>query len=233
VARVIAIVPALDEAPRIGRVVATMPRVVSRVIVVDDGSRDDTGAVARSADPTRVEVIRHHRPRGVGASIFDGYLRARVLAADVAVVMAGDGQMDPRDLDALIAPVLEGDADYAKGSRFAWPHRARAFPIARLVGGRAFSTATRLATGLDVDDSQCGYTAMGRRALATIDFARAWPSYGYPNDLLSICATRGLRVVDVPVRPIFADEESKLRARHLPGIAYVVGRALVRRLAGR
>ena len=222
--KTVAIIPARDEAPRVGRVVSTLPAFVGRIVVIDDGSVDDTAEIARASDP-RVEILRHPRARGVGAAIVAGYLRARALDADCAVVLAGDGQMDPRDLPALVAKVMDGTADYVKGNRLAWPGGAAVFPLDRLVGIVALAALTRVATGLSIDDAQCGYTAIGRRALTTIDWSKVWPGYGYPNDLLIRCARAGLRVAEVPVRPIYQGAPSRLSLRHVPRILRIVGAA--------
>lgn len=223
----VSIVPALDEAPRIGRVVSTMPACVDRIVIVDDGSRDGTADAARDTGDPRVEVVAHPVRRGVGAAIASGAIRARALGAEAAVVLAGDGQMDPLDLSAVVAPVLRAEADLAQGNRLAWPGGVLAFPLARLFGVVALAALTRAATGLDVDDAQCGYVAFGRRALAAIDWTSLWPSFGYPNDLLIRASRLGLHVVEVPVRPVYADEQSKLGVRHLPGIGWVLARGLV------
>lgn len=229
---IVAVVPARDEAPRIERVVRTLPSVVEHVVVVDDGSVDDTARVASNADP-RVEILRHEEARGVGAAIAAGYVRALELGAACAVVLAGDGQMDPADLPALLSPVLDGYADYAKGSRISWPGGASAFPVDRLFGVVVLAAATRLATGLDVDDAQCGYTAIGRRALEAIDWSETWRGFGYPNDLLVRCARLGLRVVEVPVRPIYDGAPSRMSIRHVPAIAAMLSRAMAARMLRR
>src|SRR6478736_3080520 len=117
------VVPAYNEADKIAATIRSIPGFVDHVIVVDDGSRDATAAVAqRSArraagrgGTRQVEVIVHERNRGVGAAIATGYARALARGADATAVMAGDGQMDPADLPRLLAPVLAGEADYAKG----------------------------------------------------------------------------------------------------------------------
>ena len=207
--RIAVVVPAYNERRAIADTVATVPAYVDHVIVVDDASADDTAAEAAAAAARRdagggVEVIRHGANRGVGGAIATGYRRALALGADVAVVMAGDGQMDPRDLPALLAPIADGAADYVKGNRFLHPEIWTAMPATRIVGNLLLSAATRVTSGYHhVFDSQCGYTAIHRAALARIALDELFPRYGYPNDLLSRLHVAGMRVVDVPVRPIY------------------------------
>lgn len=232
--RVVVLVPAWDEAPRIGRVLRGLPGWVDHVIVVDDASGDGTAEASRTAGDGRVEVVRHARNRGVGAAIATGYRRAAAYpggSRDAFVVMAGDGQMDPRDLPAVVDPIAEGEADYVKGDRFSWPEPGvgRRMPVSRRVGGHLFSWATSRAVGIPVSDSQCGYTALSRSACAGLDLDALWPGYGYPNDLLSQVALRGMRIAQVPVRPVYADEVSRFRMRHLLVVAGIVARAWVRR----
>jgi glycosyltransferase involved in cell wall biosynthesis len=230
--RVAVVVPAYQEAPRIERVLRGMPDGIDHVIVVDDASRDDTAARGASLLDPRVEVVSHAHNRGVGAAIATGYRRAMQLVTgprDALVVMAGDGQMDPADLPTLVAPIAEGAAGYVKGDRFAWPGGARLMPPARRVGGQAFSWLTSRAIGRAVSDSQCGYTALARSACERLDLERMWPRFGYPNDLLGELTARGIPIREVPVRPVYADEESKMRAYHVAAIAFVVARAWARR----
>jgi glycosyltransferase involved in cell wall biosynthesis len=225
-ARIAVVVPAFQEARLIGRMLRGVPRFVDAVYVVDDASADGTGAAAQAVGDPRVTVIRHAVNRGVGAAISSGYKRALEAHADVLVVMAGDDQMDPADLGPLIAPIVAGSADYVKGTRFG--HReARRMPFARRAGSRLLSWATRLTTGLDVDDCQCGYTALCARAARALPLADLWPRFGYPNDLLGMLAERGMRVTEVPVRPVYADEVSGLRPWHVFAIAFVIVRRYV------
>jgi len=229
--RVLVVVPAWDEAPRIGRVLRAMPPWVDTIVVVDDASRDDTAEAARAVRDPRVEVIRHDRNRGVGAAIVTGYRTALGLpggSRDAFVVMAGDGQMDPADLPAVVGPVARDLADYVKGDRFR--HTAEAIPLTRRVGGQLFSWATSLALGRPVHDSQCGYTALARAACEELDLSRLWPGYGYPNDLLSQVTLRRLRLAEVPVRAVYADEVSRLSPRHVPLVGALVARAWLRRV---
>jgi glycosyltransferase involved in cell wall biosynthesis len=229
--RVVVVVPAWNEAPRIGRVLRGLPAWVDGVVVVDDASTDGTASVAAEVGDARVQIARHLVNRGVGAAIATGYGRALAAAGsqrDAYVVMAGDDQMDPADLPALVTPIARGEADYVKGDRFRTPE-VRAMPRARFVAGKAFSWATSRAVGVPISDSQCGYTAIARSACAALHLEALWPGYGYPNDLLSQLALRGLRIAEVPVRAVYADEVSRLRPRHVPVVAGIVARAWLRR----
>ncbi len=231
--RVTVVVPAWNEAPRIARVLTRLPGWVEAVIVVDDASTDGTSAAAEALGDPRVEIVRHRRNQGVGAAIATGYMHALASPGeprDAFVVMAGDDQMDPGDLVPLLAPVARGAADYVKGMRFrGLGSRPPAMPFARWVGGALFSRATSWAIGVPICDSQCGYTAITRAACATLDLAGLWKGYGYPNDLLSQVVLRGLRVAEVPVRAVYADEVSRLKARHVLLVGAVVARARARR----
>jgi glycosyltransferase involved in cell wall biosynthesis len=221
--RIAIVIPAYREARLIGRTLETLPAFVDAVYVVDDGSPDDTSGAATRAGDARLRVIRHGRNQGVGKAIVTGYRAALSDHADVVVVMAGDAQMDPADLPALLGPVLAGQADYVKGNRFRSRER-RNMPLLRRVAGKVLSLATRLASGLDVDDCQCGYTAINRHALATLPLDELWHGFGYPNDLLLLLAQHGLRVVEATVRPVYADEQSGVRAWHAALILGLIAR---------
>jgi hypothetical protein len=139
--------------------------------------------------------------------------------------------MDPADLPALCDAVIDGRADYAKGNRFFHPELLRRMPLWRLAGGLVLSGATRMATGYrGLWDSQCGYTVISRPALLRLPLDQLYPRYGYPNDLLSLCAEASLRVADVVVRPRYGDEESGITPAVAWPLGRILGRALGRRL---
>jgi glycosyltransferase involved in cell wall biosynthesis len=228
--RVAVVVPAFNEARLIGRTLDRVPAFVDQIVVVDDGSTDDTAARARSSSDPRIAVFEHATNRGVGAAIASGYRAAFLSGADIAVVMAGDAQMDPADLPALLAPLVRGEADYTKGDRLSYPRAHAEMPVTRFFGNHALSALTRLVTGLPVRDSQCGYTALSRRAEERLGVEELWPRYGYPNDLLGRAAAAGLRVRDVTVRPVYADEASGVGLRHaLFVVPWVLARVAGRR----
>ena len=101
-------------------------------------------------------------------------------------------------------------------------------PVLRRVAGRMLALATRLATGLSVNDCQCGYTAISRSALLQLPLSDLWPRFGYPNDLLCMLAARGLSVLEVPVRPVYADEQSGVRFWHALTILLLIARRTAR-----
>lgn len=223
------VIPAYNEEDRLGATLRGIPAWVDSIVVVDDASKDSTEAVAMSTDDSRVSLVRHDTNRGVGAAIRTGYLRGLDLGAELLVVMAADNQMDPADLPTLLQPISSGAADYVKGNRFIHPEHA-SMPKLRRLGSRFLSWLTRLTTGYHVDDCQCGYTALAASAARDVAWKELWPRYGYPNDLLALLSHVDARVVDVPVRPVYAGEHSGLHAGHVLSIAH---RILWRRLTSR
>jgi glycosyltransferase involved in cell wall biosynthesis len=220
-------VPAHNEARLIIKTLASIPAFVDRIIVVDDASTDGTFDAARAfaAEDERVWVMRHAVNLGVGAAIMTGYRAALEDGAQAIAVMAGDAQMHPDDLERLAWPVIRGEADYAKGDRFHHPEADRVIPIERSIVGRILSVLTRCAAGLDsLSDSQCGYTVISASAAQKIDLKTVFPRYGYPNDLLGKIARTGLRIRDVPVRPVYGDEESEVRPWHVVVILGIIAR---------
>jgi glycosyltransferase involved in cell wall biosynthesis len=234
--KVAVVLPAFNEADKIARAIRSVPGFADVLLVVDDGSTDGTGRIAARSARQGLEILTHPRNRGVGAAIATGYRRALALGADATVVMAGDAQMDPADLPRLLAPVVTGTADYAKGNRFAWPGCWQRMPRTRFLGNKALSWLTRICCGYDrLDDAQCGYTVASRSALEAIDPDTMFARYGYPNDLLGRLARAGARVVDVPVRPVYGRAwRSGIRPwRVIAPITFLLVRALLDRIRGR
>lgn len=231
--RLAVVVPAYNEADRIAATLAGIPDYVDLVIVVDDASQDATAERAGGSGRGNLCVLRHPQNLGVGAAIGSGYRLALQRGCDVAVVMAGDGQMDPGDLPALLDPIVRGEADYSKGNRFAHAEILLSMPKLRLLGNVVLSLLSRVASGYwGIFDSQCGYTAVTEPALRAIDLDGLYPRYGYPNDLLARLQVAGMRVVDVPVRPIYGPawrSGISLRTAIYP-VLFVVLRSLLWRI---
>jgi glycosyltransferase involved in cell wall biosynthesis len=234
------VVPAYNEQTQIRQVLATMPDFVDRVIVVDDVSQDATAQTVRqwiaeegpSADP-RTILLRHEANAGVGRAIVTGYREAARRQMDVTAVMAGDGQMDPDELESIIAPVAAGQCDYTKGNRLFYRNAWEIIPRHRFLGNAFLSMLTKIASGYwHVADSQTGYTAISLEALETIDLEGLYPRYGYPNDMLVRLNICDFRVADVPIRPVYnVGEQSKMKLwKVIPTMSWMIFRRFCWRL---
>jgi glycosyltransferase involved in cell wall biosynthesis len=232
--RVAAVVPAHDEERLIAETLRGIPDLVDRIYVVDDASGDATAARASEVGDERVEIIRHERNSGVGAAIVSGYKRAREDGIDVTCVIAADNQMDPIELPDLVGPVARGEVEYAKANRLVSGEAWEVIPRTRYLGNAVLSLLTKIASGYwHVSDSQAGYTAISRDALARLDLDRVYPGYGFPNDLLVHLNVQNARVRDVPSRPIYGvGERSGIRLRRvIPRISWLLFKGFWWRMA--
>ncbi len=210
--RIAVVIPAYRVARQIGDVLRRVPACVESVYVVDDASPDDVaGAVAAVADP-RVTLLRHDVNQGVGGAMVTGLAAALADGAEILVKCDGDGQMDPQDIPALIAPLREGRAEYAKGCRFQHLNDLSVMPRVRLFGNVALTFLTKLASGYwHVLDPQNGFLAVKADALTRIRYERLSKRYFFENDMLIRLNTIEARVADVPFPSRYADEPSSLR----------------------
>jgi glycosyltransferase involved in cell wall biosynthesis len=209
------IIPAYDEEKLVGKVLKTMPGFVDHIVVVDDASRDRTGDAVKTLqkDDSRIVYIRHESNEGVGGAIVTGYKWARDNEVGISVVMAGDAQMDPKDLPGLLDPIASGKVDYSKGNRLFTGKAWKVIPKTRYLGNGVLSFLTKIASGYwHVADSQSGYTAVTLEVLKTIDLDKIYKRYGMPNDFLVTLNVYHFRVRDVPVNPIYGiGEHSGIR----------------------
>jgi glycosyltransferase involved in cell wall biosynthesis len=227
------VVPAYREEALVGKTVQGIPRFVDRIYVVDDASDDGTADAARAAGDDRVTVLQHERNSGVGASIVTGYERALADGIEVVCVMAGDNQMDPRDLEVLVRPVAVGEVDYAKANRLFTGEAWRVIPRSRYLGNAVLSLLTKIASGYwHVADSQSGYTAISRETLGQLDLRRIYRGYGFPNDMLVHLNVWNARVRDFPSRPVYGvGERSGIKIRSVvPRISWLLLKGFLWRL---
>jgi glycosyltransferase involved in cell wall biosynthesis len=240
------VVPAYNEEGYVGDVIDSVPAMADRVYVIDDGSTDNTWAEITNHAARRNEAhdgafdqlivpIRHESNRGVGGAIKSGYQRAREEKLDVTAVLGGDDQMDPEELPRYLDPIVEGQADYAKGNRFSDPAHWANMPRFRLVGNVVLSYLTKIASGYwGTMDSQNGYSAISLRALEATDIDGMYEYYGYCNDLLVRLNTAGMRIADVPRSSEFAysdDWKSHIEYKeYVPRVSVMLARGFVRRL---
>lgn len=204
--KVLVILPAFNEEASILDTVSELRRVAPWVdpLVIDDQSEDDTLRLCREAG---IAVISLPLNLGIGGGVQTGYRYAVEKEYDIAVQMDGDGQHDPAMLPDLLAPVLDGHADIAIGSRFVADRErgrnemdAAGFrsTVLRRVGIRFFERLFRVLCGVRITDATSGFRACNRRGmrLYLADYARDYPE---PEAIMTALRNR-LRVVEVPVR---------------------------------
>ncbi|MCD4793735.1 MAG: glycosyltransferase family 2 protein [Bacteroidales bacterium] len=209
------VVPCFNEESQIAMVIDTMPDYIDKIIIIDDLSSDKTVDIVKkySEKNNKIILIEHKKNQGVGGAIASGYKWSRDNDIDIAVVMAGDGQMDPIELPRIIAPVAEDKTDYTKSNRLLSGEAYQKIPRARYIGNSMLSFFTKIASGYwHIADSQSGYTAINKEALHTIDWDKMYKRYGQPNDLLVKLNIYNFRVTDVITPPVYnVGEQSKMK----------------------
>ena len=217
---ILALIPAYEEGPRIGAVVtATLEHLP--VVVVDDGSTDETAAAAEAAGAT---VLRQVPNAGKGAALRAGFRHALAGGTDAVVTLDADGQHDPAEIPAFLAAFREARPELVIGQRDfgAMP------PVRRLsntVGGWAVSAAV----GRSVPDNQSGYRLIGRTLMRhLLDSDES--GFEFEVEMIARCVALGLPIAWVPIRTIYAGEPSHIRPwRHFTEFVRVTRKA--RRIA--
>ena len=228
------VVTAHNEEKLVVKVLETLPHWVDKVFVVDDCSDDKTAEVVQQymKVDSRVDLIQHDKNRGVGGSIQTGYRVCLENNMDVTVIMNGDAQMHPDDLPHIVDPVATDIADYSKGNRLFHGEAWELIPRHRYIGNAVLSLMTKIASGYwHVADSQCGFTAISLKALKCINIDRIFQRYGVPNDILLKLNIENMRVVDVPIRPVYGvGEQSGIRLyKVIPDISFLLFKGIFRK----
>jgi glycosyltransferase involved in cell wall biosynthesis len=200
--KVIAVIPAYNEAPRIGATLLAVKPHVDGIVVVDDGSVDETVARAAAAGVT---VLQHRINRGQGAALKTGTIAALRLGADIIVHVDADGQHDPTFIDTVVKPLKEGSADVVFGSRFLGVTSGD-MPLVRrtlLTAARSFNA---LFVGIPrrVTDPQSGMRAFSRMAATQVDFRE--DRMAHCSEILRLVTRSPLRWVEVPIRVRYTSE---------------------------
>ena len=182
-----------NEEETIGSVVTRALRYVDEVICIDDGSSD---ASARIAEACGATVIRHRVNRGYGGALKTLFLRASQLDADALVLLDSDGQHETADIPKLLKPILDGEADFAIGSRFVDGGGGTDMPAYRRLGIKVITAASNLSSDLGIKDTQSGFRAFSRTALERLRFDSEGMELSL--EMLEDAHEKQLRVLEVP-----------------------------------
>ncbi len=202
--------PAYNEAKYIGSLVLQAGQYADEVVVLDDGSMDNTSKIAELAGAT---IIRHHENKGYGAAIQSILREARKRDPDVLVLLDADSQHNPDEIPALIKPISEG-FDLVVGSREAQKERT---PFYRRIGQKVLLHSTRILSKKKLSDSECGFRAFSRKAISELELKEN--GMAISTETIACAAERGLKITEVPISNIYTRDGSTLNpVRHGVGV---------------
>jgi glycosyltransferase involved in cell wall biosynthesis len=227
--KLVVMMSALNEEKTIGRVIDDIPRDMGApmdvaVVVVDDGSDDATRKIAAEKGAI---VVQHGRRMGLGRSFADGLERTLEEGADVVVNMDADGQFDPRDIPALIRPILEDRADFVTATRFSRKDMVPEMPWIKRWGNKQMCRLVNFATGTTaLTDASCGFRAYNLKAALHVHLSGGLT---HVQETIIDLANKGLRITEVPLRIRGVREHGASRvAAFLPRYAFRAGGIVLR-----
>ena len=213
--RLIAIIPAFNEERTIGEVILKLKQYVDQIIVIDDGSKDNTCQVAVQSG---AKVYRHLINRGLGGALGTGIKAALLDEADIIVTLDADDQHDPDEIPKLIKPIIEGEADIVIGSRFL-VHQP--MPLFRRMGIPFFNLITFLLFGIWSTDSQSGMRALNKKAAQNLEIYARGVMEASPEILKEI-KTKQLKLKEVPIKSIYTPYSLSKGQRFSPGLKALI-----------
>ncbi len=212
--KIIAAIPAYNEARHIEEIVSKTLRYVGQVIVVDDGSVDGTGERARGAGAT---VIKHESNQGKGVAINTAFNYAKRINPWAMVLLDADGQHRPEEIPQLLNPVLNNQADMVVGSRFLVKND---IPKYRMLGQTVLNITTNLGSGIRLTDTQSGFRAFSRKAIERMSFKET--GFAVESEMQFRANRYGLKVTEVPINTNYDEKVKRSPVVHGFGVLWRV-----------
>ena len=207
------VIPCYNVAKHIKDVICNIPDSISYIIAVNDCSKDDTESILLKLanENKKIIYVRHEVNQGVGGAMITGYKRSMELNADITIKMDGDGQMDAAYIPALVKPLVNDKADFAKGNRFRDLKALQAMPLSRRIGNLGLSFIIKAASGYwNVFDPTNGFTAIKNETLKSMNFNRIHKRYYFETSMLIELYYANAVVNDIPMKARYGDEVSGL-----------------------
>lgn len=189
-------VPAYNEEVAIGSVVLRSLKYADEVMVIDDGSADNTAEVAALAG---AKVVKHEKNGGYGAALRTCFENARKTKADIMIIIDADGQHSPDDIPKMVEEMVSAKSDIVIGSRFVdGNEKNQKIPAYRKFGMKVLDTATVAGSGLNVSDTQSGFRAYSKKAIDRIRIGEG--GMGAGSEILIEAADHDLKISEVPIK---------------------------------
>ena len=203
--KVCVVIPAYNEEILIGGVLEAMPDYIDGVIVVDDGSSDNTAKIAKEKGAF---TVSHTRNKGVGAAFQTGIKKALELSADIAVNIDADGQFDPNDITKLIQHIEDGSTDFVTASRFKEPAYYPEMTKAKFIGNKLMSFLISKLCGKRFYDVSCGFRAYSRDTLLKLNL---FGDFTYTQETFLDLVFKGVTMMEIPIKVRGVRKEGKSR----------------------
>ncbi len=193
------VLPAYNESKVIGNVIEELKQRNLNIIIIDDGSSDETYKIAeKSLKNFNGFIYRHSINRGVGAALKTGIEAALQKDADLIVTFDADGQHDPEDINSLIIPIINGEADIVNGYR-----NFEEMPVSKKLGNQIMNMITWIFYGIRVKDSQSGFKAFDRKAAEVFEIHSR--GFGVISEIMGEVKKHNLKLKEVPIKTIYTD----------------------------
>ena len=197
--KIYVIIPAYNERKTIKNIIEEMKDRNLNIIIIDDGSKDETYKIAqKSTYSYNGFVYKHVLNRGLGAALKTGIEAALKKGADIIVTFDADGQHDPEDIIPVCKPIMEGRADFVVGTR-----NFIEMPLSKKLGNNIMNNLTRIFYGIHVNDSQSGLRAFNRKAAEIIEINMH--GYGVSSEIIGEVKNNNLKIEEVPIKTIYTD----------------------------
>lgn len=207
--RVAVIIPAYNAANKLPAVIKKIPKVIKKkdIVVVDDGSSDDTYEIAKKLNVT---ILRHKKNRGYGGAQKTAYNYAKRKGYEITIMIHADGQHDPKQIPDFIG-VIKNGYDAVTGTRFKSENVVnQGMPLKRFIGNRILTFLIKFVSGLEVSETHNGYRAYSLKTLKSINFNNNSNKFEFDTEILFQIKSKHLKIGEVPIKTVYRDEKSHL-----------------------
>lgn len=212
--RITIVIPVFNEEINIESVIKGVERYANNIIVVDDFSSDNSLQIIRNLEnqsPKKITVLINKKNRGIGYSVKKGFLKSLEFENDIVIKFDGDNQHRPDDIPKFVTKIIEEKSDFVKGNRFLISEFSKPMPNLKIIGNLITTNLQKIVSGnYNISDPNNGFLAIKKKVLKQIDFKNLKNNYYFENSLLICISSLGLKIGEIPIKTIYADEKSSI-----------------------